>query len=170
AAGLAVPGVPVNPFPAQIINLSLGGEGSCLPAYRDVFRAALAHGVTRAIVAAAGNERFDASDSVPASCSDVIAVAATTGSGSLASYSDFGAGIALSAPGGSEINWGGGTARRCVAESRPRPESRRCAVAFDADVDGHAVSAGVGLRHFSLRRRDRQCASGGARRAKCRAP
>src|SRR4030095_4250666 len=110
AAGLAVPGVPVNPFPAQIINLSLGGEGSCLPAYRDVFRAALAHGVTRAIVAAAGNDGVDVSDSVPASCSDVIAVAATTGTGFLASYSDFGAGIALSAPGGSETNVGDGIA------------------------------------------------------------
>jgi len=106
AAGLAVPGVPANPFPAQIINLSLGGEGTCLPAYRDVFRAALVHGVTRAIVAAAGNDGVDVSDSVPASCSDVIAVAATTGAGSLARYSDYGAAVALSAPGGSATDAG----------------------------------------------------------------
>lgn len=110
AAGLAVPGVPANPFPAQVINLSLGGPGTCLPAYRDVFRAALARGITRAIVAAAGNQGADVADSVPASCSDVIAVAATTRAGSLASYSDFGAGVALSAPGGSAADAGDGIA------------------------------------------------------------
>jgi serine protease len=101
AAGLVVPGVPTNPYPAQVINLSLGGSGACFPLYHQVFSAALAHGVTRAIVVAAGNEGVDVADSVPASCSEVIAVAATTGTGSLASYSDFGAGVTLSAPGGS---------------------------------------------------------------------
>ena len=40
--------------------------------------------------------------STPANCSEVIAVAATTNQGSLAPYSDFGAGIALSAPGGDD--------------------------------------------------------------------
>ncbi len=29
AAGIAVPGAPVNPYPARIINMSLGGTGSC---------------------------------------------------------------------------------------------------------------------------------------------
>ena len=101
AAGLNVPGAPANPFPAQVINLSLGGPGGCLPGYQSVVNAALAHGVTRAIVAAAGNAGGDVADMAPASCSGVIAVAATTGDGFLASYSDFGAGVALSAPGGS---------------------------------------------------------------------
>ena len=100
AAGLAVPGVPANPNPAQIINLSLGGPGDCLAAYHGVFSAALAHGVTRAIVAAAGNESTDVANSVPANCSEAIAVAATSSTGSLASYSNFGLGVALSAPGG----------------------------------------------------------------------
>ncbi len=100
AAGLPVPGVPANPYPAQIINLSLGGIGDCTANYHSVLGAALAHGVTRAIIAAAGNESVDVSSSAPANCSEVIAVAATTNQGSLAPYSDFGAGIALSAPGG----------------------------------------------------------------------
>ena len=56
AAGLPVPGVPANPYPAQLINLSLGGVDRCSPAYHSVLGAALAHGVTRAIIAAAGNE------------------------------------------------------------------------------------------------------------------
>jgi len=33
AAGVAVPGAPVNPNPAKIINLSLGGTGACTQAY-----------------------------------------------------------------------------------------------------------------------------------------
>jgi serine protease len=101
AAGLSVPGAPANPYPAQIINLSLGGPGTCDPAYHNVFSNALVHGVTRAIIAAAGNEGVDVASAAPASCSELIAVAATTGSGFLASYSNFGTGVALSAPGGS---------------------------------------------------------------------
>jgi serine protease len=100
AAGLTVPGVPANPNPAQVINMSLGGEGECLAAYHSVFSAALAHGVTRAIVVAAGNDAADVVNDSPANCSEVIAVASTTTQGSLASYSNFGTGIALSAPGG----------------------------------------------------------------------
>jgi len=100
AAGLNVPGVPPNPYPAQVINISLGGPGECTPLYHSVLSSALSHGITRAIVVAAGNETADVSTSAPANCSEVIAVAATTKFGSLASYSNFGAGVALSAPGG----------------------------------------------------------------------
>ena len=101
AAGLAVPGAPANPHPAQVINLSLGGTNPCNPAYHSVFGSAFSHGVTRAIVAAAGNDGADVSTTEPANCSEVIAVAATTVVGSLASYSNFGSGIAVAAPGGS---------------------------------------------------------------------
>ncbi len=100
AAGLVVPGAPPNPNPAHVINLSLGGPGPCGPAYRSVFGAALAHGITRAIIAAAGNESEDVANHAPANCPEAIAVASTTSVGSLARYSNFGNGIALSAPGG----------------------------------------------------------------------
>jgi serine protease len=100
AAGLPVPAAPINPTPAQVINLSLGGEGSCRPAYTAVFDAALAFGIVRAIVAAAGNSAEDVSNDTPASCKEVIAVASTTYTGLLARYSNFGAGVAVSAPGG----------------------------------------------------------------------
>jgi serine protease len=101
AAGLAVPGVPPNPTPAQVINLSLGGDQACPAYYPPVIAAAYAHGVTRAIVAAAGNESDDVAGHAPASCPGVIAVASTTTSnGALARYSNFGAGITISAPGG----------------------------------------------------------------------
>ena len=97
----AVPGAPVNPTPAQVINLSLGGAGQ-LPADLSSGRSAprYAHGVTRAIVAAAGNEAADVATDTPANCPGVISVASTTSRGNLARYSNFGAGITLSAPGG----------------------------------------------------------------------
>ena len=101
AAGLPVPGVPANPNPAQVINLSLGGSDPCGTLYHQVFAQALAHGVTRAIIVAAGNESVDVATTTPAGCfAEAIVVAATTRTGSLASYSNFGAGVTLSAPGG----------------------------------------------------------------------
>ena len=100
AAGLPVPGVPANPHPAQVINLSLGGDDSCRAPYVNVAAAAYAHGVTRAIVAAAGNEGRDVANDTPASCPGYIAVASTTAFGRLATYSNYGSGIAISAPGG----------------------------------------------------------------------
>ncbi len=100
AAGLSVPGVPPNPTPAQVINLSLGGGKPCTAGYISVLGAAFAHGITRAIVVAAGNEAQDVANETPASCPGVIAVASTTSSGKLAAYSNFGAGITVSAPGG----------------------------------------------------------------------
>ena len=95
-----VPGVPPNATPAQIINLSLGGEGACPAAYASVAAAAYGGGITRAIVAAAGNEQDDVSKHVPANCPGFYAIASTTNAGNLASYSNSGARIDLSAPGG----------------------------------------------------------------------
>ena len=63
--------------------------------------AGIRRGVTRAIVVAAGNASTDVANDSPASCRGAIAVAASTLAGNLAAYSDFGAGITLSAPGGS---------------------------------------------------------------------
>ena len=100
AAGLPVPGVPVNSTPAQVINLSLGAYGDCTPAYQEVIASAFAHGVTRAIVAAAGNDRVDAQHNTPSNCAGVIAVAATNSIGGKTSYTNFGPTITISAPGG----------------------------------------------------------------------
>jgi hypothetical protein len=100
AAGLQVPGVPANPTPAQVINLSLGGTHPCGQTYQAAIDAAFAVGVTRAIVVAAGNESTDASTSAPANCAGVISVASTTSIGKLAAYSNFGPTVTVSAPGG----------------------------------------------------------------------
>jgi len=101
ASGLSVPGVPPNTTPAHVINLSLGSSRGCSAAYTEVAAAAYANGVTRAIVAAAGNDSQDVANDNPASCPGYYAIASTTGvSGKLASFSNFGPGITLSAPGG----------------------------------------------------------------------
>ena len=102
AAGLRVPGAPGNATPAQVINLSLGDTqpGGCSASEQSVITAALAHGVTRAIVASAGNDAEDVAMHAPANCVGVIAVGATTTKGGRTSYSNYGATITLSAPGG----------------------------------------------------------------------
>ncbi len=97
-AGLAVSGVPVNTTPAKVLNLSLGGFGSCPAATQSAINDAVNAGST--VVVAAGNSSSDASSFSPASCDKVIAVAATDQSGDMASYSNFGSVVDISAPGG----------------------------------------------------------------------
>ncbi|MCA3000235.1 MAG: S8 family serine peptidase [Rhodocyclaceae bacterium] len=104
AAGLQVPGVPTNTSPAKIINLSLGGAGACPSAYQSAINDAISAGAT--IVASAGNDAVNVSNNTPANCNGVIAVAANTRLGDLAQYSNFGAGIAVSAPGGANSRGG----------------------------------------------------------------
>jgi len=100
AGGVSVPGVPANGNPAQIINLSLGGDGPCSSTSQAAINAALANGITRAVVVAAGNDAVDAANHEPANCAGVISVAATNSAGNRASYSNFGPSVTISAPGG----------------------------------------------------------------------
>lgn len=99
AAGLPVPGVPTNPTPASVINLSIGNEGRCPAALQQAIDEALYHSPLKAVVTAAGNESVDASGSWPGNCKGVINVAAIQRNGKLAPYSNHGA-VTLGAPGG----------------------------------------------------------------------
>jgi len=56
------------------------------------------------VVVSAGNDQTDVSNVVPASCNNVVAVAAVNRSGAQAYYSNYGAGITLSAPGGEVVS------------------------------------------------------------------
>jgi len=98
AAGLSVSGVPANPNPAKVLNMSLGGEGACGTAQQTAINEITSHGTT--VIVAAGNSSADASGYNPASCNGVIAVAATNRSGNRASYSNYGSVVEISAPGG----------------------------------------------------------------------
>lgn len=103
AAGLAVTGVPVNPNPAKIINLSLGSAGSCLQSYRSVISELTARNVL--VVASAGNDG-GAVDS-PANCPGILAVAGLRHSGTKVGYSNLGAEVGVSAPAGNCYNLSG---------------------------------------------------------------
>ena len=98
AAGGTVAGVPTNPNPAKVINMSLGGDGLCDVTTQAAINSARARGTV--VVVAAGNDNADASTTSPANCTGVIAVAATGKSGGKASYSNFGSNVTLAAPGG----------------------------------------------------------------------
>ncbi|MEZ0469228.1 S8 family peptidase [Luteimonas salinilitoris] len=98
ASGGSVDGVPDNENPAEVINMSLGGGGSCGAAMQSAIDGAVARGTT--VVVAAGNSAADAADFYPASCGSVIVVGANRINGGIAGYSNYGGTVDLSAPGG----------------------------------------------------------------------
>jgi subtilisin family serine protease len=98
AAGVPVPGLPSNPNPSKVLNLSLGGSGPCEAVEQSAVDAAVARGAI--VVVAAGNDASLASDFSPANCKGVIAVAASNLLGDISSYSNFGSIVSISAPGG----------------------------------------------------------------------
>ena len=98
AAGLTVAGVPANANPAKVMNLSLGGGGSCSATYQNAINAINAAGAI--IVVSAGNSNANAANFTPASCNGVVTVAATDRDGNRTFYSNFGTAVEISAPGG----------------------------------------------------------------------
>jgi serine protease len=114
AGGIAVSGVPTNTHPARVINMSLGGAGTCAtdaPAYVDALTALRNKSVV--VVAAAGNDEGLAVD-IPANCQPastdtdqtpiVIAVAGLRQAGDKVGYSDIGPQVTIAAPAGNCIN------------------------------------------------------------------
>nr|WP_294453035.1 S8 family peptidase [uncultured Rothia sp.] len=106
AAGGSVRGVPANQHPAQVINMSIGSEGTCTSPYRQAIAQANKRGSI--VVVAAGNNNFDASKSSPGNCEDVITVGATDKNGKRSYFSNYGSRVDVSAPGGDRRYWGGG--------------------------------------------------------------
>ncbi|MDJ0692711.1 MAG: S8 family peptidase [Xenococcaceae cyanobacterium MO_188.B32] len=82
----------------DVINMSLGGAGES-----HLMKEAIDYAYNKdvVIIAAAGNENRNAA-SYPARYPHVISVAATDAAGEKAPYSNYGAGVDISAPGGSE--------------------------------------------------------------------
>lgn len=105
AGGIPVNGVPDNPYPAKIENLSLGALGTLCPAsYQDVVSQLTAAGVL--VVASAGNEGGPVG--IPARCPGVAAIAGLRHTGTKVGFSSLGTEIALGAPGGNCVNTGAG--------------------------------------------------------------
>jgi serine protease len=97
SAGIPVQGVPLNPYPARVINLSLGGIGSCDAASQSAVDDTIAAGTV--VVVSAGNSNTDAAGFSPAACNGVITVAALARSANKASYSNYGQSVEIAAPG-----------------------------------------------------------------------
>jgi serine protease len=106
AAGLPVHGISLNPTPARVLNLSLGGGGNCSELEQSAINDVVAAGAI--VVVAAGNGGSDnVGDDLdlpqnafsPANCNNVITVAATTSTGARASYTNFGSVVDIAAPG-----------------------------------------------------------------------
>jgi serine protease len=104
AAGLSVPGVPLNPTPARIVNASFGSSDACEPTYQEVIAELAARKVL--LVISAGNEGTVVSS--PANCAGVAAVAAIRHAGSKVGFSSLGAEVTIAAPGGNCVNIDGG--------------------------------------------------------------
>lgn len=98
SSGGSVTGVPANANPAEVINMSLGGSGTCSATYQTAIDGAVGRGTV--VVVAAGNSNADVANFTPASCNNVIAVASNDREGNRASYSNYGAKIDVTAPGG----------------------------------------------------------------------
>lgn len=102
ASGGAVAGVPANPTPAKVLNLSLSGAGACDRTSQDAINSAVARGAT--VVVAAGNDGRDTSRFSPSSCNNVVVVGASSRDGVRVIRpnwwsSNYGAAVDIAAPG-----------------------------------------------------------------------
>ncbi len=102
SSGGTVAGVPaVGTNKASVINMSLGGGGGCAStsAMQLAINGALSRGTT--VVVAAGNSNANVSGFTPAGCTGagLIVVGATDSTARKASFSNYGAGVDVAAPG-----------------------------------------------------------------------
>ena len=108
AAGFAVKGIPDNPNPARVINVSISGGGfRCTSDLQKAIDAALSVNVF--VVAAAGNN-FQKALLQPANCKGVVSVGAVGANNRIEPYSALDPRTTLYAPGGGQrieslANW-----------------------------------------------------------------
>jgi len=102
ASGGSVSGVPANANPARVINMSLGGSGSCSSTFQNAINSAVGRGSV--VVVSAGNSNANAANFQPASCNNVISVGATDSNAARASFSNFGSAVDIAAPGVSVLS------------------------------------------------------------------
>lgn len=86
AAGLAIDGVPNNPNPAKVLNLSFGSENACSNSMQAAIDDAIDAGSI--VIASAGNEGFVGFITQPANCSGVISVGSLQANGELSNFSN----------------------------------------------------------------------------------
>ena len=99
-AGVSVDGIPPHNFQdkLRVVNASVGGDGRCPTELQAAINAL--HYKNISVVIAAGNERQDSVRTYPSNCNNIISVSSVNLQGHLARYSNHGASIDISAPGG----------------------------------------------------------------------
>jgi serine protease len=115
AAGLTVTNpdgsnVTANPYPADIINLSLGGSGACPSSYQSLITTLSGMGVL--VVASAGNQSGPVDS--PANCSGVLGVGGLRNVGTKVGYSSLGPEVGISAPAGNCVDTTGVACLRSI--------------------------------------------------------
>ena len=144
AVGISVPGLPANANKAKVLNMSLGGSGSCGTTgtgalYRDAISQVSAAGGT--IVVAAGNSEGQAVG-LPGNCPGVVTVAALRHVGTKVGFSSLGPEVTIAAPGGNCINTGANQA--CLYPMVSTTNSGATSpVAADAAYTGSSASVGT---------------------------
>lgn len=105
SVGGEVPGIPQNPFPAKVLNMSFGVDispgrelDSCDEALQEAVE--FVRSKNALLVAAAGNDNKGSGFNAPAACNGVLKIAATGPEGLRSYYSNYGKDISFAAPGG----------------------------------------------------------------------
>jgi serine protease len=155
SAGLPVAGIPTNPNPARIINLSLaGGSPVCGPDLQQLIQTLIDRKIF--IVAAAGNN-FQKPLPEPANCQGVISVGAVDAENRIEVYSALDKRTVVYAPGGgkklsSDEPWGVNKLKIATYDldffgaERPLTEFRGVGTSFAAPVVSGFVSLWLSQR------------------------
>lgn len=151
AAGLQVDDLPVNPYPARIINLSLGSDegGDCTAqnppadhdfrAYRDAINEVTALGAV--VVVAAGNN--NGAVNPPGNCSNTITVGGLRHDGTKSGFSAYGSEVTLSAPAGNCEGTGPGSGCRYTIVTTTNAGSTSPVVGVEAYTNASDYAAGT---------------------------
>jgi serine protease len=115
AIGVKISGVPTNPNPAKVVNLSIGSSTVSNCSSNSPTQLAIDESKKRnvTLVTAAGNDKQFATNSYPGNCYGNITIGATGFSGDRSYYSNFSGyfanqdlyiGVDISAPGGDDVD------------------------------------------------------------------
>ena len=141
AAGVELPGYAPPARPARVINLSLGGEGTCSgSAYPRAVEEVTAKGAV--IVVAAGNSAGRA-PGAPANCPGVVAVGGLRHAGTKVGFSDLGPELAVSAPAGNCVNITSGSPCLYPIQTASNSSSRGPEAGGSRYSDSYAYSVGT---------------------------
>ena len=143
AAGLEVKGIPLNPNPARVINLSFSGRRTvCGDDLQSLISTLLRKNVF--IVVAAGN-RFGKPITEPANCNGVISVGSLNGQDHIAYYSAVDSRITLYASSGENLK-----ASSFFIASQKNNTKEKGTVLFPRAVQGTSYSAALFSGFVSL--------------------